>query len=143
MTRQRTPDSAARRARAVELRRARWTFDAIAADLGVSKQRAHELYLSALREVPAANVEQHRAEELALIDDAARELMEIARGPEVGARTRVEAWSVLRSWAERKAKLLGLDAPAPQRVEVITEDAIDAQIRALREELDSDGWAHS
>lgn len=37
---------------------------------------------------------------------------------------------------ERRAKLLGLDAPAKARVEVVTEDMVDAEIRRLTEKLD-------
>jgi len=39
--------------------------------------------------------------------------------------------------SESRRKLNGYDAPRRQVIEVITEDAIDAQIRALTEELDS------
>lgn len=37
--------------------------------------------------------------------------------------------------AERRSKLMGLDAPARQIVTVITEDVVDAEIRRLQEEL--------
>lgn len=36
---------------------------------------------------------------------------------------------------ERRAKLLGLDAPTKSRVEVVTEDVVDAEIRRLEDEL--------
>jgi hypothetical protein len=121
-----------RRTQVVALRRERATFEQIGQKLGVSKERAWKLYQEALAEVPAAHIEEHRAEELMLIDDAIADLLEMARDHE-RPRTAVEAWSSIRGWAERKAKLLGLDAP--QRHEVLTIDAIDAQIAALQAEL--------
>ena len=60
-------------------------------------------------------------------------LMGIATDSNTSVRTRVEAWSAIRGWAERKARLLGLDAPKTQAV--LTLDAIDAQIAALEAEL--------
>lgn len=41
---------------------------------------------------------------------------------------------MLRIW-ERRAKLLGTDAPTKSTVTVITEDAVDAEIRRLNEEM--------
>jgi hypothetical protein len=101
--------AAERRARAVELRRRRLTFAEIGADLGVSAQRAHQLYSEAIDAVPVSQVELHRAEELALIDDAIANLWPVATN-HAQPRTAVEAWNSIRGWAERKARLMGLDA---------------------------------
>lgn len=103
-------EAAERRARVVALRRQRRTFADIGNELGVSAQRAHQLYWEAVEEVPAAEVHQHRAEELILIDDAIADLLMLAKSHRQ-PRTAVEAWNSIRGWAERKAKLLGLDAP--------------------------------
>jgi hypothetical protein len=43
--------------------------------------------------------------------------------------------SVIRGLLERRAKMYGYDAPAKSRVEVISEDAVDAELRRLDEEL--------
>jgi hypothetical protein len=59
--------------------------------------------------------------------------MSIATDNTTSARTRVEAWSAIRGWAEHKARLLGLDAPKTHAV--LTLDAIDAQIATLEAEL--------
>ena len=80
----------------------------------------------------AQNVDEHRAEELGLIDTAVTDLMGIATDSTTSARTRVEAWSAIRGWAERKARLLGLDSPTKHAV--LTLDALDAQIAALEPE---------
>jgi len=124
--------AAERRAQVVALRRRRATFDQIGRALGISKERAWKLYQEALAQVPAAQVDEHRAEELVLIDDAIADLMKIARVHDK-PMTSVEAWNSIRGWAERKAKLIGLDAPT--RFEHLTLDAIDAQLRVLKAEM--------
>lgn len=128
----RSPDTAERMARIVGLRRTRASWRDIAEDLGLSIARVRELYAQALVEAPVAEVDEHRAEELVLYDDAVSELLTIARDVEVSARTRVEAWTSIRGWAERKARLLGLDAPT----QVVTLDAVDAEIARLSAELE-------
>ena len=102
-------DAAENRARVVALRRRRLTFEEIGEQLGFSAQRAHQVYTDALKAIPAMEVEQHRTEELTLIDDAIAKLLPIAENA-TQPRTAVEAWNSIRGWAERKARLLGLDA---------------------------------
>jgi hypothetical protein len=128
-----TPASAARRVEVIKMRRARLTFAQIGDRLGITQQRAGQLYRDALADVPAQQVDEHRAEELELIDLAVNRLMSIAADPETSPRTRVEAWSAIRGWSERKSKLLGLDSPSKH--EVITLDAINAEIEKLAAEL--------
>ncbi|MGH3408116.1 MAG: sigma factor-like helix-turn-helix DNA-binding protein [Streptosporangiaceae bacterium] len=140
MTR-RTPEQAERLRQIVQMRRAHFGQDQIAAKLGISQQRVSQLYKQALTEVPAQDIEEHRAEELILIDDAIRNLLRIAMDLSTSPRTRVEAWNAIRGWSDRKARLLGLDAPARSRVEVITEDVIDAEIRRLETEIAAHGHA--
>jgi hypothetical protein len=124
--------AAERRAQVVALRRRRATFDQIGRALGITRQRAWQLYQQALADAPAPHVDEHRAEELVLIDDAIADLMKLARDHNA-PRTAVEAWNGIRGWSERKAKLLGLDAPT--RFEHLTIDAIDAEIRMLKAEM--------
>lgn len=127
--------AAERRAEVVALRRRRATFDDIGRMLGISRQRAHQLYQQALRDIPALAVAEHLAEELTLIDDACRGLMLIAADRNVSPRTRIEAWAVLCRWAERKARLLGLDAPVKARIEVLDDQAVEEMNRQLEAEL--------
>ena len=132
----RSMETAERMAEIVRLRRARVPQAEIARQLGISQQRVSQLYQRALREIPAGNLAEYRAEELDLIDTATRGLLRLAHDPAVSPRTRVEAWSVLRGWADRRARLLGLDAPAQARVQVITEDMVDAEIARLTAEIE-------
>ena len=43
----------------------------------------------------------------------------------------VEAWLAIRTWAEHKARLLGLYAPAETKIEVVESETIEAEIRRL------------
>src|SRR3954465_2631121 len=124
-TRRRTPEAAARRARVVELRRAHWPWADIGVDLGITAQGAQQLYSAALAEAPVAQLEEHRAEELLLVDAATRALLTLAWDRDVPARTRIEAWSTIRAWAERKAKLLGLDASTKVSASILSTAQID------------------
>lgn len=130
---QRTIEDQERRAQVVAMRRARLSFAEIGRRLDISGQRAGQLYRLALAEVPAQQIEEHRAEELDLIDTAVNRLLALAADGSVSPRTRIEAWNSIRGWAERKAKLLGLDAPTKH--EVVTLDAIDREIARLSAEL--------
>lgn len=125
------PEGLERRARAVELRRQRWSFDQIGADLGVSAARAHQLWKDGVTMVPVARIEEIRDEEVELIDMAVCSLLKIARDQDVSPRTRVEAWSAIRGWAARKAQLLGLDAAVKFEDVTAAEDGRDAELRAL------------
>lgn len=119
-------ESAARKAQIVAMRRERIPFDAIAQRFDISAPRAHELYWQAVREVPVAQVSEHRAEETDLIDRAVNRLLLIAESDEdVSPRTRVEAWNSIRGWCEHKARLLGLNAPARKEVTVLTDTLVD------------------
>ena len=124
-------DAAERRAQVAQMRRARLPFAEIGRRIGVSEQRAWQIYQEAIAAIPAAAVNQHRAEELVLVDDATRALLGIAADKSVTPRTRVEAWNSIRSWAEHKARILGLNAAT--KVEV-SED-VRIQILALAAEL--------
>lgn len=127
----RSADAAEKRARVVQMRRARLSFAEIGRREGVTEQRAWQIYQAALKAIPTPAVNEHRAEELILVDDALRALMTITTDKTISPRTRVEAWNSIRSWAEHKAKLLGLNAP----VKVEVTDAIDADIERLVAEL--------
>lgn len=140
-------NAAERRARVVELRRQHVQFADIGAELGVSPQRAHQIYREALKEVPAAHVEEHRAEEVDLCDEATTKLRTLADDETISPRTRIEAWSAMRGWATHKAHLLGLNAPAkvvttvtaaPETPDIVRlVEIAKAQADAARDQLDT------
>lgn len=124
--------AAERKARVIGLRRRRLTFDQIGRALGISRQRAHQIYSAAVAELPARSAAEYDAEELDLVDNAIADLMKIAFDHDK-PRTSVEAWSAARGWAEHKARLLGMNAPVKHEVRAI--DAIDARLLELADEV--------
>jgi len=131
--RQLTPGQAQIRATVVELRRQRFTWSEIGTRLDITGQRAGQLYRSALAAIVVPCVDELRAEEGELIDMAVNRLLTIAEDDTVSPRTRVEAWTAIRGWSERRARLFGLDAPAGHQV--LTLEVLDAEIAALSAEL--------
>ncbi len=124
-------NAAEQRAKVVALRRQRLSFNEIGHELGVTKQRVYAIYKDALAEIPALQVEAHRAESLALIDDALNDLLLIARNH---AHPRaVEAWGQIRMWEERKARLLGLDAETKVAVRgEVRYEIVGVNVEALK-----------
>jgi hypothetical protein len=130
------PSSAAARLRAAERRRdvltwrvAGQSFEAIGARLAppVSRQRAHQLYLSALAEVTREPAEDALLADLERLDLLWRAALEQALAG--SAQWAAVALRVL----ERRARILGYDAPARAEVHMTVEevDQLDAEIEQL------------
>jgi hypothetical protein len=126
--------AAERRSRIVAMRRLKLTFEDIGNANGVSRQRAHQIYVDALREIPSSELAEHRLEELEFADSAIRGLLPFARDRD-RPRTAVDAWATIRTWCEYKARILGLFAPATARLEVVTDDLIEQEISRLETKL--------
>ncbi len=144
MTRKLTGDAAAalaakelreetRRQAIVDARNKRIPWREIAAEHGISIERAAQIYRAALARTPVLGVDDYRFEQLELIDASIHALLQLGRDPAVHPRDRVNAWREIREFLERQAKLLGLDAPT--RSMVITVDYLDAEIARLESEL--------
>jgi hypothetical protein len=100
--------AAERAERVFEMRKAGATYDAIVRTVGISKQRAHEIVVSKLAEIrerTAEKVEDVRTIELSRLDDALLSIWPQVRQGNHGAIDRMVRMM------ERRAKLLGLDAP--------------------------------
>lgn len=127
------------------MRREKKTWAEIGEELGVSMQRAHQIYLDALKEIPAKQVDQHRAEAIELAATAIDDLMLIAREHNQ-PRTSVEAWSSVRGWADFLATILGTKAStkvdatinaAPEAPDIVRlVEIAKAQAEAAKEQLD-------
>ena len=126
---QRKYEVARRRATALELRISGHSYRAIADQMQCADSTAYELVQSALREIPAQNVEILRQEQ-----DAMLRLLYFKLKPRID-RGEPRAVEVATKLLERLAKLHGLDAPTRQVVQVITEEAVDRAIRELEEQL--------
>lgn len=140
-------------ARAVDLRRQNLTYRQIAEQLGYSStSRAYEAVQRGLRDAIQEPADDLRRLELERLDEMARAAWKVlydrhlaisaggkvVRHPDTGAPLvddgpTLAAIDRLLKIQERRTKLLGLDAP--QRLEVLTLDAIDAEIRRLSAEL--------
>lgn len=98
----------AQQEKALDLRRAGWSLERIGAKLGVTRQRAHQIVGDALASSRAqitAHVDEIRAEELSRLDGMLDKLYPKAARGDLAAADRV------LKIAERRARLLGLDAP--------------------------------
>jgi len=119
----RDPGGAEREARALEQRRRGLTYEAIGASLGVSRQRAHALVQKAIARVElplVADVRRLEVDRLdAMLDRAWQMYLDdhpfVAQGAILDgvfdARTNMAAGQLLLRISERRAKLLGADAP--------------------------------
>ena len=124
------------RQRVIQLRRERHTFDEIARELGTSTTRAYNIYRQALALIPAADIEEHRAESLQLIEDQQRTLMGIIeRTKHSQPRTATESSRVMAQWEERKSRLLGMDAPTRNEYKIIPDDQVEWSIRELERQV--------
>ena len=148
----RSLETVAQDQRAAELRSMSFTYAQIGEQLGVSTSTAFERVTRGMQAVPTEGVVEARRLELAKLDNIERKLLVVLgqRQPRVdhgriiwdiddsGQRVRVldygpviQAAAGLLRVQERRAKLLGLDAPSQIRVETVTEDVIDAEIARL------------
>jgi hypothetical protein len=126
--------TAQRRTEAIKLRLAGVDYDTIAARLGYASRGAactdinRALEQAVAEQTASADVLRH--EELQRLDRLQAGLWTAAAGGDTKAVD-----SVLRI-IDRRCKLLGLDAP--QRHEVITMDAVEAEIKRLTAEMDTE-----
>jgi hypothetical protein len=147
----RTPEQAELDAEACRLRARSLSYTAIAKQLGfhdgVAARRAVERAMAQIVAEPAAELLQLELMKLDEWEQAARAVLErrhvtVSHGqlvyhdgePLLDDGPVLAAVDRLLKVQERRAKLLGLDAP--KRVEVVTIDWLDEQIRTLTAELE-------
>jgi hypothetical protein len=157
MPRTRSIEAIERDARAVELRRRGLNYRQIAGEMGWASQKsAYQAVQRGLADSVSEANEEVRRLELDKLDEWQRHALRVLAKPHYavsqgvvvtlkdgdGKETPVDddmpilhAIDRLLKISERRSRLLGLDAPAKSRVEVITEDAVDAEIKRLTEEL--------
>jgi len=161
----RKEDTQRDRAEVMRLRRQGNTFEAIGEQLGVTRQRAHQIYWQALKEIPAQEVSEYRAEQVERLDEMLRKAYEVldrkhltvsqgrvvrlgkpfvnddgeaevddGRGePIEDDAPTLNAIKTILAIEERRAKLLGLDAPTKTNVTV--SDTITSEIEQLAAQL--------
>ena len=129
-----TPSVIEREAEVLKLRRGGLTFDLIAKELGFKHASgAHKAYVNACKRIIVSDVQEIRAVEIERLDIAQSSIWgRVLRGE-------IPAIQTLIRIMERRARLLGLDAPTKAQVEVTTYDTgtIDAEVQRLVALLDS------
>ena len=141
-----------RQDRALHLRRQGLDYPAIARQVGYKTgQSARNAVLAALDRQPAEDAPVVRHIELERLDwlwqKAARQVdldhVMVSQGQVVQGVVdeagKLAAIDRCLKIMDRRARYLGLDAPTRSRVEVVTEDVVDAEIRRLEAELAAGG----
>jgi predicted transcriptional regulator len=123
----RTEQDAINDAEAVRLRSLGWSYQRIANELGISKSTAYERVQRALVAIPSEAVDEYRQIQRAQMDDLMATYLPQALAGDV------KSADLVLKLLDRRAKLEGTDAPT--KTEVITLDAIDAEIRRLETQL--------
>jgi len=123
------PEVLEREARVVELRIAGRSWYEIGQTVGLSPTGAHQAYKRALDRIPSEQVAELRKIDNERIDA----LLGAAWEPALkGSARHIE---VIVKLLERRARLMGLDAPMLQRIEVLTEDVVDAAIAEIERQI--------
>ena len=122
-----------RRQTALALRRRAFTYRRIAAEMGVSEASAYNYVKDAyaeLNRVQNESAEALREQELDKLDELEQRLSDLLPDAEADAVTKLTG-QLLRI-AERRAKLLGLDAPT--RTQVTGDDGGPLTIRIVHDD---------
>jgi hypothetical protein len=121
-----------RQRQALELRKAGWTFQAIANEVGyANRSSAADAITTALRATVQEAADDLRKLECERLDSLLSAMWPKGVG---GNHLAVDRCLAIM---ERRARLLGLDAPLRLRQEVITADDIDRAIREMNEKADA------
>ena len=114
----------------VRMRRAQIDWHTIVEKLGYSSTgHAHDRFVAMLRQYPRDDVEALRDLEADRLEEAGNALWpDILKGNPRAA----EVWNKL---SERRAKLLGLDAPIRQEVTHLSDSTVDRAIKELRDQM--------
>lgn len=128
-----TPEAIERRERdlqCVKLRRAGLGWDAIAQQLGYSDPgHAYRRFMAVMVDYPREDAEAARDLEADRYDQLQRAIWAKCLAG--------DTWAIDRALKimDQRARLLGLNAPIRQQIEVLTESTVDAAIRELESQL--------
>ena len=130
LTPQQQAENAEKQRQALELRKAGATFEQIARQLGYANAGgAYKIVQAALRDTVQQPADEVRQLELERLDAMLRALWPAAIQ---GKWLAVDRCLLIM---DRRARLLGLDAPTRRIVEVIDDTTIDREIQRLLEQL--------
>jgi len=130
MATERTEEQARIDTEALKLRSRGFTYQQIADSMGVSKQGAWDRVKRALADIPREAAEEYRALECERLDA----LLAVATHQALTGKRSLFAIDRCIMIMDRRAKLLGLDAPIKSQVETITYDGatIEGEVAKLR-----------
>jgi hypothetical protein len=120
---------------AAELRSASVTYPQIAEQLGISVTTAYESVSRGMVAIPTEGQIEAKRLELAKLDRRQRYLFGVLAKASTTVEQGIAACNAFDRTQKRRAALLGFDEPARTRVEVITEDVVEAEIRRLEAQL--------
>jgi hypothetical protein len=122
-----------REAQIMELRLRKVPFSKIAQTLGMTKSAASKAYYRALHRVPTRNARDLIIEDIETLERIeARTWQEMGK-PGQDSKTVFKGSELLLRVQQRRAKLLGLEAPQRVNVNLLNEGNDEADIDALRE----------
>lgn len=130
-----------RRVKALELRKSGLTFEQIGDACNTSRSTAHEDVVIAMRETIQEPADEVRRIELERLDVMLAALW--PKATTTGDRQQARAVEQCLSIMDRRARLLGLDAPTRRVVDLVTHDAfaqamaeLEAEIAELEQDAD-------
>ncbi len=132
-TNERTEEQAIIDTEALKLRSRGFTYQQIADSAGCSKAAAYNRVKRALSDIPREAAEEYRALESERLDA----LLAVATHQALTGKRSLFAIDRCLAIMDRRAKLLGLDAPIRSQVETVTYDgnSIEARVAELRSAL--------
>lgn len=122
------PETLEKELRVVQLRRLGLTFDMIATEVGYANPSgAYKAFRRGVKEIVVEDIQEIRTVELERLDLAQRAIMAAV------AQGRIPAINTMLRLMERRARLLGLDAPVKHELEVnyFERDIIDSEYAEL------------
>lgn len=134
----RTEEQALTDTEALRYRSKGMTYQKIADVMGVTKAAAYNRVQRALRAIPAEAVEEYRKLETERLDTLLELAMRKAESEDKGFLFAIDR---ILAIMDRRARLLGLDAPVKTQTEVVTYsgDTIEAEVAKLRRILSEHG----
>ena len=132
----RAPETVEQDKRAWELRTRSLTYAQIATELGIAESTACESATRGAALIPTESMVEAKKCEVAKLDRRERNMLALMTREDLKPEQRIAADMALDRIARRRAALCGLDEPAKSRIEVVTEDVVDRELRLLATELD-------
>jgi hypothetical protein len=131
----RAADTVAQDWRAWDLRCQHLTYREIGAELGIDRSTAYDAVQRAAQMIPTEGAAEMKHAMLEEMDRMARHLWDVVERQQSDDGPGLQAIAQLLRVQERKARLMGLDAPTRRAVDVITHDALTNAVADLEADI--------